>query len=128
MSKNYTGINIQYPISEDILSGSKIIETRTYPIPEKHLGKELLLVETPGRQGKFKSRIRAVIVFEECFKYKSKKEFYNDFDRHLVSKESPWAWKDKSKYGWKVRVIKLFNNPKPINKRLGIVYTSDLTI
>lgn len=128
MSKKYTGINIQWPISEEILSGAKTIETRTYPLPKKHLGKSLLLVETPGRKGKFKSRIRAIIIFEECFKYKSKNDFYKDIEKHLVSEDSDWSWKNKPKYGWKVRVVKIFNNPKLINKRLGIVYTSDITI
>lgn len=128
MSKVYNGINIQFPISEEILSGKKIIETRTYPIPQKYLQTELLLIETPGKLAKFKSRARAIIIFEDCFKYKNKVEFYNDYDQHLVDRNSPWAWKDKPKYGWRVRVIKLFNNPKPVNKRLGIVYTKEIKI
>ena len=40
MAKRYTALNVQYPISQDILSGEKTIETRTYVIPEKYLGKE----------------------------------------------------------------------------------------
>jgi hypothetical protein len=75
-SKSYTGINIQFPISRLIIEGQKIIETRTYPIPPDFVGKEMLLIETPGRPKKFQARIIAVIKFKESFKYKSKTDFY----------------------------------------------------
>ena len=38
------GINIQFPISQLILSGDKTVETRTYPIPERYLGVDLALI------------------------------------------------------------------------------------
>jgi hypothetical protein len=129
MSKEYTGINIQFPISQDILSGEKIVETRTYPIPEQYLNEPMLMIETPGKKGKFKSRGVALIKFTECYKYKSKKEFYNDIDKHLVHKDSDWAWKDKPKYGWYVEVIRILNPPLNLdNIKKGIVYTKNLTI
>lgn len=43
------GINIQFPISQLIVDGSKTIETRTYPIPDHYIGKEMILIETPGK-------------------------------------------------------------------------------
>ena len=91
-SEKFNGINIQYPISQEILSGRKIIETRTYPIPKHYVGKILLLVETPGSKGKFTSRIVAKISFSECFQYDSEEEFYRDTPKHRVSRSSPWAW------------------------------------
>lgn len=96
--KTYTGINIQWPISELILSGQKTIETRTYPIPKKYLNQEMLMIETPGKNGKFKARIVAIIKFTDCFRYKNKKDFYKDSHKHFVTSSSEWAWGTKSKY------------------------------
>jgi len=126
--KTYTGINIQYPISELILNGSKIIETRTYPIPEKYLNQEMLLIETPGKEGKFRARITAIIKFTECFQYKSKKEFYSESQKHCVTPDSIWAWENGEKWGWKVQIIKKIRSPIMVNKRKGIKFTNDLTI
>lgn len=127
-SKGYTGVNIQYPISGEIVSGKKSIETRTYPLPHCHIGNEMLLIETPGKNGKFKARIVAIIKFTDCFEYKNKKEFYADISSHLVSPDSPWAWKDKSKWGWKVKVIKIISPPIEVTQRKGIVFTKNMKI
>jgi hypothetical protein len=126
-SKSFTGINIQYPISTEILSGRKTIETRTYPIPKKYIGKTMLFVETAGPKRKFKSRIVAKITFSECFPYQSKREFYADVDRHLVTANSPWAWNDeKPKWGWVIADLVKMKVPKQVRKRLGIIYTKGL--
>lgn len=125
--KEYTGINIQFPISELILSGEKSIETRTYPLPNKYLGKELAFIETPGAKGKFKARVVAIIKFTECFKYRTKKEFYNDIDKHCVSKDSPWAWKDKDKWGWKVIIVRRLKKPVSC-KSQGIVFRKGIKL
>lgn len=127
MTRVYDGINIQFPISTLILSGEKVIETRTYKIPEKYLNKEIAMIETPGKQGKFKSRVVAIIKFTECFKYKNQTEFYKDSKRHLVDKESPWAWKNKAKWGWKVEVVKLLKEPT-ICKSRGITFRSNIEV
>ena len=128
-TKSYTGINIQYPISGEILAQKKTIETRTYPIPQKYIGKTLLFVETPGTKGKFKSRIVAKIVFAESFPYKSKSEFYADVGRHLVTSSSPWAWSDdKPKWGWVVKKITLLKTPVALKKRIGIKFTNGLVL
>ena len=124
--KSYPGINIQWPISELILSGEKTIETRTYPISEKYLNQEMVLIETPRSKGKLKARTRAIIVFEECFQYKNKKEFYEDYECHRVEKGSTWDWKDKPKWGWKVKVKTL--TEKQMVSQKGIVFTSSITI
>jgi hypothetical protein len=124
----FSGINIQWPISREILNGNKPIETRTYPIPQKYLNKEILLVETPGKTGKFKSRAIGIIVFTSCFQYKNKTAFYNDYNNHLVDKNSDYAWGDKPKWGWVVEVVEVFKEPIEIPKRVGIKYTTGIQI
>jgi len=126
--KNYTGINIQYPISRLILSGKKVIETRTYPIPKMYLKKEMAFIETPGKEGKFKARAVAIIKFTECFKYKSKKDFYSHSDKHFVTKDSFWAWKGKEKWGWRIKVVRKLKKPMEIKKRKGIIYTKGIRL
>lgn len=125
---NYTGINIQWPISQLILNGKKTIETRTYPIPKKYIGKNMLLIETPGKMGKFNARIAGIIKFEDSFCYKSKKDFLRDVSQHFVDEDSNWAWTDKTKWGWPVTLVKRFAKPIPINKRIGIRFTKDLYV
>lgn len=126
--KTYTGINIQWPISELILNGQKTIETRTYPIPEKYLNQEMLMIETPGKNGKFKSRIVAVIKFTKCFKYNNKKDFYNDSDKHFVIPGSEWAWRSEEKWGWSVVVINILKKPTLAPNKKGIKYTKNISI
>lgn len=125
----FTGINIQYPISQLIVSGEKTIETRTYPIPPKFIGKNLALVETPGKSSGFKSRIIAIIKFGPSFKYSSKKEFYLDSARHCVTPTSTWAWKQETpKWGWPILECHPLKKTSIINCRLGIKYTNDLIL
>lgn len=128
--KILTGINIQYPISQLIISGEKTIETRTYPIPPSYINQEMALVETPGKDGSFKSRIIAVIKFGPSIEYSSKKDFYADSIRHCVTPKSVWAWDNsKGKWGWPILYLKILKSPIPLrNKRLGIKYTKDLEI
>lgn len=128
-SKTYTGINIQYPISQLIVKKHKVIETRTYPIPDHYINQEMALVETPGKTGNFKARIIAIITFGASHKYKSEKEFYADKDRHCVTPESPWAWSNtKGKWGWPIVKLKCLKKPVPLRKRIGIKYTKNIEI
>ena len=129
MKYKLPGINIQFPISAHIVSGEKIIETRTYGIPEHYLNKEIILVETPGKSKEFEARAVAIIKFSDSFKYKHENEFYKDINRHLVDKDSPWAWKkDKPKWGWALEVIKVFKYPVLVKEKRGIVFTKEISI
>ena len=129
LGKSYAGINIQFPISQLILSGKKSIETRTYPIPKKYVGKAMLMIETPGKKGGFKSRIVAIIKFDNCFEYKNSKEFYKDKKKHFVAEDSLWAWNDKKpKWGWSVQILKRFKKALPMNKPSGIKFTTNIAI
>jgi hypothetical protein len=127
-TQRYTGINVQYPISRLILSRVKSIETRTYPIPSNYIGKDLVLIETPGRTGQFRARAVAIIRFTNCFKYKSQREFYRDIKRHHVSRSSPWAWNEKPKWGWNVELVKLIEPPVELKRRPGIRYSKNISI
>ncbi len=127
--KTYTGINIQYPISKLILDGAKTIETRTYPIPKGFIGKQMAIVETPGKKEKFKARIVGLITFGESFLYEDERDFYKDSARHCVSKNSPWRWTgDKPKWGWPILEVVAFNNEIPAPNRKGIRYTKCIEI
>ena len=129
MSKVYNGINIQFPISQLIISGRKSVETRTYPIPKRLIGKDLVLIETPGKKGKFKARMIALIRFEDSFPYKTKTDFYKDLTRHCVDRDSPWAWnEEKPKWGWPVEVREIFRTPLPLQKRSGIRYATGIRL
>jgi hypothetical protein len=126
--KIYTGINIQYPISRLIIDGTKTIETRTYPIPPAYVAKEMALVETPGKHGKFKARVIAIVTFSESFKYKDKNQFYADSHLHGIKKGSPWAWAKNAKWGWRIQAIKVIEPAVIVQKRLGILYTKNISI
>ncbi len=129
MSKAYTGINIQYPISQMILSGEKSIETRKYPIPEHLKNKELLIIETPGKEGKFKARIVGKIVFGESFEYKNSRIFYSDSSNHCVTADSIWKWVNGiKKFGWPILEIKKFSNYKEAPKKKGIKFTKNIVL
>jgi hypothetical protein len=124
----YTGINIQFPISQLILEGSKTIETRTYPIPKAFIGKEMIIIETPGKGRDTKARMIGTVVFGESFKYKSKKSFYEDSTKHSVTPDSPWKWVDKPKWGWPILKVKKIDRPFLAPKKKGILYTHGIEL
>jgi len=120
------GLNIQWPISQEIISGKKTVETRTYPIPAKYIGVDILLIETPGPSGDFKARAAGILRFEESFQYKNKKEFYLD-KRHLVTEDSDWSWK-KKKWGWPIASFTPFEKTFVIKTARGIVFTQKIKL
>ena len=125
-----TGINIQTPWSELLINGDKSVETRSYPLPEKYVGEELALIETPGRYGRFKARIIGTITFSHSFKYPDQKAWQDDYNRHCVAVDDPiYNWKDdKPKYGWVVSKVTKFDKPLDIRKRRGIIFTSGIKL
>jgi hypothetical protein len=126
--RSLTGINIQFPISQLILSGKKTIETRTYQMPASFLGREIAIIETPGRTGSFKARIIGTVIFGHSFKYKSKITFYEDIHRHAVTPDSPWKWSNKPKWGWPILKVTAFQNPIPAPRHKGIRYTNAVEV
>lgn len=134
-TKGIPGINIQWPISEMILSGRKTIETRRYPIPEKHLGRTIAIIETPGPRGKraagiTKARIVGTIVFKGCFKYRSREHWLSDRERHCVQPDDPhFGYSDNAeKWGWEIERVSKLAKPKTPPKTRGIIFATDCRI
>lgn len=125
-----TGLNIQTPWSELLINGVKSVETRSYPLPEKYVGEEIALIETPGRYGRFKARIIGTITFSHSFKYPDQRAWQDDHNRHCVAVDDPtYNWKDdKPKYGWVVSKVTKFDKPLDIRKRRGIIFTSGIKL
>ena len=125
-----TGINIQTPWSALLINEVKSVETRSYPLPEKYVGEEIALIETPGRYGRFKARIIGTITFSHSFKYPDQRAWGDDYNRHCVAVDDPiYNWKDdKPKYGWVVSKVTKFDKPLDIRKRRGIIFTSGIKL
>lgn len=123
------GINIQFPWSRLLLDGSKSIETRGYPLPEKFKGKELAIIETPGREGRgsgiYKAQVIGIIVFSESFRYETKSQWKSDMVRHKVPPDHDLYGFDptKPKYGWKVERVQAFEIPLNPPAKRGRVYS-----
>lgn len=127
--KELPGLAIQAPISRLILDATKSVETRTYPLSKKYLGKPMALIETPGPSRSFKARVIGIVIFARCFAYKNREEFYSDFSRHQVEPTSPWAWSArKPKWGWEISHIEPITPPRELQKRPGIIYTASVKI
>jgi len=125
----YTGINIQYPITQMILSSEKIIETRKYPIPKAYIGQKMVIIETPGKAQTFKARMVGFVTFGESFRYASKSDFYRDTKLHCVTPESTWRWIDgEPKYGWPINSVESFARPLPLQKKSGIKFSKGIVI
>ena len=117
------GLNVQAPWARQLLDGTKTIETRTYPLPAKYRGQVFWLIETPGRNGRFKARIIGTISFSECRYYETASAFYADTDLHLVHPGvQEYAWRQGAqKFGWiveSVEKVEPFDAPTP----RGIIY------
>lgn len=72
------GINIQAPWAEAILTGRKTIETRCYPMPEQWEGQPLVIIETPGKKGQFRSRVAGLVIFGKSYRYESRLSFIRE--------------------------------------------------
>ena len=121
------GLNVQSPWSTLLINGQKSVETRSYRLPQRLEGVELALIETPGKRGKFKSRIIGIITFSESFRYKDKNEWTNDYHRHRVDEnDDDYGWKYyKSKYGWVVSNVEKFEKPFDPPAKRGIIYAKN---
>lgn len=123
------GISIQQPYAHLIVTGKKVIETRTYPIPERLVGKKLALIETSGASRKFKARVIGIVEFNTSWKYNTLAEFRKDEGKHLVSEGSAFDYDSKKgKWAWPIKEVTALDKAKVLRKRCGIVYTNDISI
>jgi hypothetical protein len=121
------GVNIQSPWSMLLLCGSKTIETRNYPLPNKHIGKPLAIIETPGKsRPRFSARITGIVIFESCFEYTSQAQWRNDRDRHLVDPTDSFFKfvPGKRKFAWVVSWVEPLVQPVAPPKSRGIVFAT----
>jgi hypothetical protein len=123
------GINIQWPWSTFIARGEKTIETRSYDIPEKHRGRPLALIETPGPNGKreaqiHEARIIALVTFKETYPYLSRQHWLSEQERHKVTtNDLHFQFKPQSpKWAWVVQHVELLPKELPPPARRGIVF------
>jgi len=124
------GLNVQQPWAKLILSGEKTIETRYYRLPDKHVGRPIALIETPGANGKFRARIIGIIIFNSSFEYKSKSQFSADNRKHLVNADDKHlGWKKgRTKWGWPIARVVSFKSPILAPSPRGIVFCSHCKI
>jgi hypothetical protein len=122
----FPGVNIQCPWSELLVSGKKLIETRSYPLPEKYKDKYLALIETPGQSGDFSARIIALIKFDYSFQYRNYQHWLSDQKLHLVSKDDKLFKysENKAKWGWRVSGVKQLSHPASPPRKKGIRFTT----
>lgn len=112
-----------------ILNGEKIIETRKYPIPKDYINQKMVIIETPGKKGKFKARMIGFVTFGGSFEYQSSKEFYKDSKKHCVTPDSIWQWvDDQKKFGWPVLSVEIFKESLPLQKRAGIKFSKGILL
>jgi len=125
-----TGLNVTSPWSMLLINGDKSVETRSYPLPKRLEGVELALIETPGKYGRFKSRIIGTITFSHSFQYPDEQSWKDDYNRHKVEENDKfYSWNEnKKKYGWVVSNITKFENPIEPPKKRGIIYVKDCQV
>jgi hypothetical protein len=129
------GINIQWPWSRLILEGKKTVETRSYPIPKKHIGKPLALIETPGPRGKREAGIESakiigIVVFGGSYKYRNRSEWKNEESKHRVAEDDAQFTFNlkKEKWAWPVLKARSLADPVPPPNSRGIVFASNCII
>jgi len=107
------GINVNdkhQSFTDQILGGSKTIETRNAPTLHPYVGKKMGLVRT----GKGKAMLVGYVTIGQPKLYTTKSSFDKDYDSHLVGEESPFHI-DKTKKGskWGYSLM----NPESIEPR-----------
>jgi hypothetical protein len=125
------GVNIQAPWAQAIVSGHKVIETRFYPLPAKWVGQPLVILETPGKTGRFKRRIAGLVIFAKSWCYADKASFARDYVKHLVEPDDAvFGWRDdsKPKWAWSVHWVMAYAQPLPPGFRAGIRYARAVEI
>lgn len=120
------GLNIQEPWCSMLLSGEKIIETRGYDCPEGRRGVFIGAVATQRTMAP-KSALIGLIRITGTKRYSSEVEFSKDENRHRVTHDSIYWFKDGiEKWGWEIEVVAVMKTPIVVNNRRGIVWTQNL--
>ena len=133
--KRIAGVHIQWPWSRLILSGKKTVETRHYPLPLKHVGQPLAIIETPGPRGKreakiSKSMIVGVVVFSKCYAYRSRQHWESERKMHLVpNDDQQFGFRsEREKWAWRVESVEVLSVPRPAPAKRGIVFANNCKV
>lgn len=119
-------------VVDAILEGNKTVETRVYPIPEKMILQNVLLIATYG--DKRKSKAVGEVIFSGFTIYTCAEDFYKDTKLHLIDEfdtTSPWCWNSNGnnlKYGWIISKVTRFNDEYCLSKRPGIKFSRNMGI
>lgn len=132
-TESRVGLEMQEPWGTLLLKGKKTIETRAYTLPKQLIGKVIHILQS--RKGKDgisslpnvmdypEQKVDRIgwVVFDHVVEYRDKESFIKDEQKHLVLRESNYAWKDgetKVIYGWKVKECGGFEESSRSMKRL----------
>lgn len=119
------GLEMQRPWSQHLMEGRKTIEVRGYTLPEQLLDEKIFIMETQeGTAGKSalqnsidltsqsKDNIPCEIIgwcrFSSIKEYTTQTAFETDAEKHLVTPNSGYAWKEEVTqilYGWVVQEV-----------------------
>ena len=144
-SPNTFGLEMQHPWAGLLLQGKKTIETRNYNLPKKLIGEKIYILETKSgidgvsalpdsieQESDVEKHIKCAgwCVFDKVVIYRYKSKFEMDVDKHLVTPDSGYGWKNGGdiRYGWVVKEYQRLPNNivKKITRRMRSLYEVEL--
>ena len=109
----FNKIFIKGPFDRLIASGKKTLETRGNRLPEKYIGKPLVMKNE-------KNEAVGEVTFKGSRKIETKEEFDSLRNQHLVEEGSPFDFGNrKQTYVWEVDNVKKYTEPQKIEPMKG---------
>lgn len=123
-------LEVRAPFAALLVTGAKTVETRSYALPERLVGRDLLVLATPAPR---KDTGRAVasalpdaltavspcvvvgtVRFSRCVRYRSLYSWEQDKPRHKVADDSVWSWHNVPGpvYAWVVESATRLDTPE----------------
>ena len=96
------GLYVRSPHAIDIAYGRKTVETRGYPMPAKHIGQWVAIIET----GSQKSGVVGLGLLSGWELYETEEQWAADVSCHRIpAGDKDYGWgTTKHKYGWHIAV------------------------
>ena len=110
--------------ADDIVAGRKTIETRRSRSMDPLIGERVKIIRTTGK-GSEAMVIGEATVGEPVF-YRTKAQFEEDFEKHLVPSDSGFGFSDGGKYGYPMIDAEKYDKPYKAPKNKGIVFTKNV--
>ena len=105
------------PFTDLILQGIKTIETRNSNTLKSIIGEPVGLIKTSKKN---KALLVGIVKLSDPIIYKTEKQFKQDFEKHRIKDCNLYGFKNGIKYGYPVKVLKVFKTPKQVQS-FGIV-------